>query len=66
MYISLWRGGKERREQYRRGWEISVYEEVPCGDACLVALHGHGQALLEAPMKIAEAGRALWHCFQPQ
>lgn len=66
MHISLWRGGeKERREQYRRGWETNPYDEVPCCDACLVTLHGHGQALLEAPMKIPEVEWALGHCFQP-
>lgn len=65
-YISLWRGGrKEQREQYGRGWEINAHEEVPCGDVCLVTLHGHGQALPEAPTKTPGAGWALRQCFQP-
>ena len=56
-YISLWGGGgKERREQRRTGWEINACEAVPCSDACLVTLRGHGQALLEAPTKTPEAG----------
>lgn len=65
-YISLWRGGgKEQQEQYRRGWEINAYEEVPCGDACLATLHGHVQALPEAPTKTPEVGWAPRRCFQP-
>lgn len=57
MYISLWRGGrKEWREQCGRVWKINAYEEVPCDDACLVTLQGHGQALPEASMKTSEVG----------
>lgn len=66
IYISLWRGGKkERWEQYRRGWETNAYEEVVCGDTCLVILHGCRQALPEARMRTPEVGWALWQRFQP-